>query len=70
MTGRGEQAAVAMDLARIEDEDARLQALVPEPDRAARIARELAAAPAGPLSGVPVGVKDIMHVDGLATFAG
>ena len=70
MTGRGEQAAVAMDLARIEDEDARLQALVPEPDRAARIARELAAAPAGPLRGVPVGVKDIMHVDGLATGAG
>ena len=70
MTGGVVRETGRIDLARIEDEDARLQALVPEPERAARIARELAAAPAGPLHGVPVGVKDLMHVDGLATAAG
>lgn len=70
MTGHRGQGTEHIDLARIEDEDARLHALVAEPDRAGRIARELAAAPAGPLSGVPVGVKDLFHVDGLATTAG
>ena len=70
MTGHRGHATGHIDLARIEDEDARLQALVAEPDRAGRIARALAAAPTGPLHGVPVGVKDIMHVDGLATTAG
>ena len=70
MTGHRGHATGRIDLARIEREDARLQALVPEADRVGRIARELAAAPAGPLHGVPVGVKDIMHVDGLGTAAG
>ena len=70
MTGHRGHATGHIDLARIEREDARLQALVAEPDRAGRIARALAAAPTGPLHGVPVGVKDIMHVDGLATTAG
>lgn len=70
MTGGVIRDTGAIDLPRIEDDDARLQALVAEPDRAGRIACELAAAPAGPLSGVPVGIKDIIHVDGLATTAG
>ena len=70
MTGGVVRETGRIDLARIEDEDVGLRALVPEPDRAARIARELAAAPTGPLHGVPVGVKDLMHVDGLATTAG
>ena len=43
MTGHRGHATGHIDLARIEREDARLQALVAEPDRAGRIARALAA---------------------------
>ena len=39
MTGHRGHATGHIDLARIEREDARLQALVPESDRAGRIAR-------------------------------
>lgn len=54
-----------------------VEALIEEPDRPARLRRD-AAAVAGefdewerpPLYGVPVGVKDIFHVDGLPTQAG
>lgn len=55
-----------------------LQAFVPEPDRFGRLQREAAALLAAyprpgerpPLFGLPVGVKDIFHVDGFVTQAG
>ncbi|MEV6973461.1 amidase [Kitasatospora sp. NPDC093806] len=64
--------------ARIEQVDPLIHAFVPEPGRAERLhaeARALAArysdpAAAPPLYGVAVGVKDIVHVDGLPTHAG
>jgi len=58
------------DLKHIEDADAAICSLMPEPERAQRIQRELAAAPRGPLQGVVFGVKDIFHVDGFPTTAG
>ncbi|MEU1801013.1 amidase [Streptomyces sp. NPDC019937] len=73
------ETAPPMDLCdRIEAADHRVHAFVPEPGRRARLRREARAAaerwpdPAGrpPLYGVPVGVKDIVHVDGLPTRAG
>jgi len=58
------------DVERIERADAVIHALMPEPARAARLERELAGAPRGPLHGLLFGVKDIFHVDGLPTTAG
>lgn len=63
---------------RIEAADGPLRAFVPEPGRRDRLRLEARAAaerwpdPADrpPLYGVPVGVKDIVHVDGLPTHAG
>jgi Asp-tRNA(Asn)/Glu-tRNA(Gln) amidotransferase A subunit family amidase len=63
---------------RIESADADVHAFLPEPGRRARLtaqARELstrwpAASGRTPLYGVPVGVKDVFHVDGLPTAAG
>ncbi|MBP0452004.1 amidase [Kitasatospora sp. RG8] len=63
---------------RIEQVDPLLHAFVPEPGRPGRLhaeARALAArhpdpATAPPLYGVAVGIKDIVHVDGLPTHAG
>lgn len=52
----------------------RVLAFVEEPDRFARIEREVAARRSasrrGPLHGVPLGVKDVFHAAGLPTRAG
>jgi len=58
------------DLARLEEADAPIRSLMPEPGRAERLERAVSTAPGGPLRGLLVGVKDIFHVDGLATTAG
>jgi Asp-tRNA(Asn)/Glu-tRNA(Gln) amidotransferase A subunit family amidase len=62
---------------RIETTDPELRALVPEPSRrerlreaASSLSNEFASDAPPPLYGVPVGVKDIVHVDGLPTRAG
>ncbi|WP_106685881.1 amidase [Streptomyces violaceusniger] len=63
---------------RIEAADGEIRAFVPEPGRRERLLREARMAderwdgPGGrpALFGVPVGVKDIVHVDGLPTRAG
>ncbi|MEV6127363.1 amidase [Streptomyces violaceusniger] len=70
--------AAARACDRIEDADREIRAFVPEPGRRERLLREARMAdqrwdgsggrPA--LFGVPVGVKDIVHVDGLPTRAG
>lgn len=71
-------AYVDQALARVEAQESQLQALVPEPDRAARLrqqARDLQArypdpADRPPLYGVLLGVKDIFRTDGFPTRAG
>lgn len=63
---------------RIDASDDKVQALLPEPDRRARLIREAKALRSRfpepgtrpPLYGVPVGVKDIFRVDGFLTRAG
>ena len=58
-------------LARINKREAQLRALVDEPDRRARLHREAAAVQDdAPLRGWFLGVKDILHADGLVTRAG
>ncbi|WP_046089586.1 amidase family protein [Streptomyces antioxidans] len=70
--------AAARTCDRIEAGDAEIRAFVPEPGRRERLAREARTAderwgdPDGrpPLYGVMVGVKDIVHVEGVPTHAG
>jgi len=59
-----------IDLASLEEADAPIRSLMPEPGRAERLERAVSAATNGPLRGLVVGVKDIFHVDGLPTTAG
>lgn len=57
---------------RIDEWNPRVRAFVDEPDRRARLLRsasELSAA-AKPLRGIPIGVKDVLRVDGFPTRAG
>jgi Asp-tRNA(Asn)/Glu-tRNA(Gln) amidotransferase A subunit family amidase len=63
---------------RFEEREGAVQAFLPEPARWERLAGEVAAlqqrwpdpSRRPPLFGLPVGVKDIFHVDGFATTAG
>ncbi|MFE6777954.1 amidase [Streptomyces sp. NPDC057702] len=71
-------AHVARTCERVDALDGRISAFVAEPDRRGRLRAEAKAALARwpepaerpALYGVPVGVKDIIHADGLATAAG
>lgn len=54
----------------IRDKESRIHALEEEEGRFGRLSREMPASPPGPLTRVPIGVKDIFHVDGLETRAG
>jgi len=48
-----------------------IQALLDEPGRRARVRHEVGRVGRGaPLAGMPIGVKDVIHVDGLDTLAG
>ena len=47
-----------------------VRALLTEEHRRERLGEEAAAAPDGPLARVPVGIKDIFHVNGMETRAG
>ncbi|MGH8869252.1 MAG: amidase [Actinomycetes bacterium] len=74
---RAVRAGVDRACARIDEADQVVQAFVDEPDRRARLADEAKVLVGGgdhdprpPLYGVPVGVKDILRVDGLPTRAG
>jgi len=57
-------------LARMEAGDAAIRAFLPEAQRRTRVEAACAAAPAGPLHGVLVGVKDVIRVTWLDTRAG
>ena len=57
-------------LARIDQRESQLLALVGEEDRHGRLLREGRELATGPLEGMLVGVKDIFHVAGLETRAG
>ncbi len=59
-----------LDVALLEEVDAAIRSLMPEPGRAKRLERAVSTAPSGPLRGLVVGVTDIFHVDGLPTTAG
>ncbi|WP_232664933.1 amidase [Pseudonocardia sp. TRM90224] len=69
VAGNGATAALqALDA--LERRDPLLHAFVDEPARRERLTAQVAALPAGPLHGVPVGIKDIFSVEGLPTGAG
>lgn len=56
--------------ARIDAVEPAINALLPESHRRDRLEEDASAAPDGPLSRIPVGIKDIFHVDGMETRAG
>lgn len=74
----GVRANIARTCARVDAVEPVISAFVPEPGRADRLESEAKAlaerwpdqAERPPLYGIPVGIKDIVHVDGLPTRAG
>ena len=70
MTAAPRQEEARFDVARLEEADAPIRSLMPEPGRAERVERAVSTALKGPFRGVAIGVKDIFHVDGLPTSAG
>ncbi|MEZ5100224.1 MAG: amidase [Thermoleophilia bacterium] len=60
--------AVEHALARIDEHDSRLNVVVAS--RAEQALAEADRAPAGPLRGIPVGIKDVLDVAGMATTGG
>ncbi len=75
LTRRDPERAIQRLQARFEEVEPKVRAFVPDPDRFSRLsaeAREITRTDpeAGPLAGVPLGVKDIFHVEGLDTRAG
>lgn len=57
-------------LDRIDAVDGDVRAFVAEPGRRERLLAEAGSAVDGPLRGVPVGIKDIVHTDGIPTRGG
>ncbi|MDH3729925.1 MAG: amidase [Acidimicrobiia bacterium] len=55
---------------RIDAIEPTVHALLPEDNRRERLGEEMAAAADGPLTGVPVGIKDVFHVTDMETLAG
>lgn len=74
----GLAAHIAETLRLVDANEPLVHALVPEPNRHERLAREAAALEAGypdaatrpPLFGIPVGIKDLLRADGFPTRAG
>ena len=55
---------------RVSAQEPRIQALVEEEGRFDRLRSDIATSQPGPLTRVPIGIKDIFHVEGLETRAG
>ena len=55
---------------RISKLEPRIHALVTEEDRIRRLRSDIESCRPGPLARVPIGIKDIFHVDGMETRAG
>ncbi len=75
LTTRNPETAIQRLQSRFEEIEPKVRAFVPEAERFSRLGTEAKGIVgtergAGPLTGVPLGVKDIFHVEGLETRAG